>query len=216
MDASVAVAKIKKGRSEQDVLAEMGIFASQILSSPSQLQVIQAYNALKLEILVLTSKDLDLIFAAASQWIYLSKSRRRCKSAIAALQDLGKQHFGATFTGLPTSFPATLLSPLTNLIREVDTNCIVLWCRDALIGWPFIFIKKNCPYKTNIQRGNYSIIVGCTDAIYSKIIILKICCLQCFSLLISYYISIPSGKPIPPERWYVFHQVPSSTWGSAG
>jgi hypothetical protein len=55
---------------------------------------LSCYGAKELEMQVLHSDDLFKMFIAAHQWVFMSKSRRRCKTAVAGLYQLAVQHFG--------------------------------------------------------------------------------------------------------------------------
>ena len=89
-----------------------------------QNQQMRPYSALSLELLVLTSDNLDVQFLAALQWIYLSKSRRRCKSAVMGLYKLAVAHFkptGEFGTRMPWGmFPVEQLYSISKIVKLVN------------------------------------------------------------------------------------------------
>jgi hypothetical protein len=110
-------------------------------SDPVDWEKIQPFSAVNLEILVLLSDSLGLIFTAARLWIYMSKNRRRCKTAIMALQQLAEKQLRANC--LPNRlFPASQLSSMTRLVKEVKIYYISVATLGRLIGHPEIINKK--------------------------------------------------------------------------
>jgi hypothetical protein len=92
-------------------------------NDPRQSVYLRPYNALMLELLVLTSQNLDQQFIAAFQWLYLSTNRRRCKAAVAGLYELARARFTSvrgTFCRVPGMlFPSVELHSSLEVVKQV-------------------------------------------------------------------------------------------------
>jgi hypothetical protein len=95
-------------------------------------QYLRPYDALSLELLVLTSENLDQQFIAALQWIYMSKTRRRCKAAVMGLYELALTKFKPTRrfgVKIPTRlYPSEQLYSITSLVKMVKIFSLISCC----------------------------------------------------------------------------------------